>query len=515
MRFILPLLFLVLWNSYSFAQTADACGTTVADQAQLKEQMLRNRNSIDIQQIEDIKNQRFTIYIPVVIHLIGDSLGNGFANPAGALGMMCRLNEGFADQNLQFYIKDSIHYIYDNLVNADSYDSVSIDRMITYKDTTAANIFINGSAGGGVAGYYSRRGDYVFILTPYASYGSTTITHEFGHFFTLPHTFFGWEGQNAPNQYANTPAPDSVDNGHNEKIEVEYVARSGPNANCYSSADGFCDTEADYLSFRLACPSFYQVQDPSGDLINPDPNLYMSYFFDACMDSFSTEQKVAMMSDIIDRGWTAFPPPQNANMVTGTNVSSISPAEASTVAGNPTDLIRLEWDTVGAFHANQWVVEVERLFNGIAVGNILVEVVQGQNYLDVPFNTLGSNRDFRWRVLPFNEGYFCAQKSSFFSFSTGTIVGLESPTEELMQLQIQPNPVRNQQLSIQIDNIQPTEAQLMIYAFDGRLILQQNDWIEAGETNWQLALGQLNAGLYQLVIQTPQKTYNKRFSIIE
>ncbi len=100
--------------------------------------------------------------------------------------------------------------------------------MIALKDTNALNVFTNGSAGGGVAGYYSRRGDYVFILNSYANGGSTTITHELGHFFTLPHTFYGWEGTNARALYNSVPAPDSILDSHGEKKEVEFVARTGP-----------------------------------------------------------------------------------------------------------------------------------------------------------------------------------------------------------------------------------------------------------------------------------------------
>jgi hypothetical protein len=512
MRLILLTLFLFSY-SLTFAQAPDACGTSVEAQYFQREKMFQNRLRIDQTEIERLQNQRFTIYIPTVIHIVGDSAGNAVADPDGALGMMCRLNEDFADQNIQFYIKDSIRYFYDNIVNADAYDSVSIDRMILAKDTLALNIFINGAAGGGVAGYYSRRGDFVFILSPYAVYSSTTITHELGHFFTLPHTFFGWEGQNAPSMYSNTPAPDTVETSRGTRVEVEYVARSGANANCFSSADGFCDTEADYYSFRLNCPTGFQAQDPSGTVIAPDDRLYMSYFFDNCMDSFSSEQKIAMMADVIDRGWTAFPPPPSVAPITGTNIAAVSPAEASTVAGNPTDLVRLEWDTTGAFHADKWIVEIGRMFNGIPVGTILVEIVKGQNYLEVPFSLFGSNRDFRWRVLPYSNGYFCAQKSAYFSFSTGTILGLEQEQEALMQLKIQPNPVQNKVLNLSIQSFENTEAQISIYAFDGRLILNQNSWIDAGQTDWQIALNNIASGVYQIVIQTPQKLYQERFII--
>ncbi len=511
----LLLLTLLLFSigQYSNAQNMPPCGITDEDQYQIREQMFRNRNQIPIEQIQQLQKQRFTIYIPTVIHMIGDSVGNSVVAPQGVLGMMCRLNEDFADQNIQFYIKDSLRYLYDNIIHADAYDSVAIDRMITYKDTTALNIFINSVAGGGVAGYYSRRGDFVFMLNPYATYSSPTITHELGHFFTLPHTFFGWEGTDAPSLYSNTPAPDSVGTDWRRR-EVEYVARSGSLANCYGAADGFCDTEADYLSFRLNCPSSYNVLDPSGTAIAPDHRLYMSYFADNCMDSFSNEQKVAMMSDIIDRNWTGFPGPASAAMINGNNIQALNPPDAAVVSGSPSDLIRLEWDTVGASNATQWIVEVERLFSGIPVEKVVEQIVVGQNYVDIPLDLLGSGRSYRWRVLPFSTGYFCANYSPYFNFSTANILGLESPSENLLKLQLFPNPVRGSWVKIQLKSWEASTVQLQIYAADGRSVYQEQLEIDPGESQWQLDLQHLPSGIYQLVVQSPKGLCSQRFHII-
>src|SRR5690606_23777949 len=114
--------------------------------------------------------------------------------------------------------------------------------------------------------------------------GSTTLGHELGHFFGLPHTFQGWENGNIP-------------------YDPELVTR-GPGANCSFTGDYFCDTEADYLSIRWACPYTGNKRDPNGDDYQPDSSLYMSYALAPCRSRFSSQQTGFMQYNLQNR--TAF-----------------------------------------------------------------------------------------------------------------------------------------------------------------------------------------------------------------
>lgn len=100
--------------------------------------------------------------------------------------------------------------------------------------------FVSDPAGN--CGYFSPSDNGVAVAKSCAMPGGTTIAHEFGHFFSLPHTFYGWE-------YG---IPDDEDQ--------EWVN----GANCNSAADGFCDTPPDYLDYRWNCPGPLQT-DPNGD----------------------------------------------------------------------------------------------------------------------------------------------------------------------------------------------------------------------------------------------------------
>ena len=67
------------------------------------------------------------------------------------------------------------------------------------KDAKALNVFITENAEtssstiGTVQGYYSSQGDYVIVRKEELIKGNNTLSHEIGHFFSLRHTFYGWE----------------------------------------------------------------------------------------------------------------------------------------------------------------------------------------------------------------------------------------------------------------------------------------------------------------------------------
>jgi len=108
---------------------------------------------------------------------------------------------------------------------------------------------------------------YAIIASdPYCLAGGSTLAHELGHFYGLPHTH-------------------SVQGGE------ELVDGS----NCRTAGDGFCDTPADpNLNSDEAiirdCIYLGDQRDASGDLYMPNVNNLMSYAPPVCTNEFSIEQ---------------------------------------------------------------------------------------------------------------------------------------------------------------------------------------------------------------------------------
>jgi hypothetical protein len=106
----------------------------------------------------------------------------------------------------------------------------------------------------------------------------STLSHELGHYFGVPHTFA------EPNlQYVhdiNTPI--FINN-------VKYT--------CKHTGDGFCDTPADLendCSENVSCTFVTcTVSDPLGVMYSPDPTNLMSYYTE-CAFRFSLEQQERM-----------------------------------------------------------------------------------------------------------------------------------------------------------------------------------------------------------------------------
>jgi hypothetical protein len=123
--------------------------------------------------------------------------------------MHCDLNNDYRTQDVQFVLKDatnSVRYANNTNVYNDGSGFSASSYMISNKSANCVNIYLSASVNNQVASYYSGFGDYIFVLNQMANGSSSTGSHEVGHFFSLPHTFFGWEGTN----FNDGTAPNSV-----------------------------------------------------------------------------------------------------------------------------------------------------------------------------------------------------------------------------------------------------------------------------------------------------------------
>ena len=274
-------LFLLGWNATISAQHLHQCGVSAEEGNMIKNRMLENRKRAAF--LNDIYSnaRNSTIYIPVQFHIVTKTDGSGGESLEDVLANLCKLNDDFAFMNVEFYLANPVAYINQSLLYDNDYNGMANYFLSTYKQPNVVNIFVGNSIvssnGNTLLGYYSRNLDVIYAIKSSVNGHSFTLTHEVGHFFSLPHTFNGWEELDYEDVMANTTGrtPSILPDGD----VVENIVRTGGEENCQIAADGFCDTEANYLfGFYRAKyntgPNFCEYVgsgiDPTGKLFRPD-----------------------------------------------------------------------------------------------------------------------------------------------------------------------------------------------------------------------------------------------------
>jgi hypothetical protein len=324
-----------------------------------------------------------------------------------------------------------------------------------------------------------------------------------------------WDGSISPN--FNQPAPQRVTYNYTnfkdtmwldtliiDTALVEYVDRSGTNANCNQAADGFCDTEADYLAYRWFCngagESSVQQLDPAGTAFRSKGRYIMSYANDACQSVFTPEQTAAMQAFIANRRQNML---YNQNPRRDTidmqNFNPISPV-AGTLA--PSTYLEFRWNAIPG--AQYYFLEIYR--EPYAFNQIMERVILSDTFYNSPLNFPPRNAliPYGWRVLPYNYGYTCAPFSNTINFNTYTRpVGLEQKAA-VPVLRLYPNPVlRGQSCVVDLQAEMEMQVEYQLFNSTGQSLWQGQVQLETGTQHLSLPTDQLSAGLYWLMVKTP------------
>ena len=288
---VLTLLFLSILslNCLSAQSLEDFCGTTPYPVSSTDLILKRHK---DIENFT--KNSRKTdVWIPVQFHIGGNDDSTGYYTIDNLMTLICNWNKRYEPVGFKFYLYDMPIY-FNKTLYYDHTQQEGYNMIQNYNINNVMNVYLVGNPKG-VCGYAyypgaGPRQGAVVLKNSCALSSSTTIDHEAGHYFNLPHTFSGWEGLDT-----NAAFPPNT----------EYVNGS----NCQFTGDNFCDTRADFISDRWYCPYSWNFRDPNGDLYNPDEGLYMSYSTDNCQKYFSLSQINAMNYSLqYDRNYLISPP---------------------------------------------------------------------------------------------------------------------------------------------------------------------------------------------------------------
>ncbi len=435
------------------------------------------------------------LFIPIKIHIVGTDDGDGYFGVDKVLDAFCGLNADFAPSDIQFYIHEDFNYI-DNDNFYDHTFQQGAQMMNQNNVDDVINCYIVSSPAGN-CGYSSyNRG----IALNKGCLGATdhTWAHEIGHFLSLPHPFYGWEGTDDDHDYLQ-PAPNYVDGEAVERMD---------GSNCHFAADGFCDTKPDYLSYRWQCSSDslsnQQQADPDSVVFRSDGTLFMSYANDNCSGRFSDEQIDAMRANVnFDRSYL-LGQMDPLEPVGAAALAPISPLEGESI--DLFDSVLFEWEAIE--NATGYCLEISPLPS--------FALVQFRYHLDENFflcNDLQADRNYFWRIRPYNAQYTCNHISNQASFSTGTISAVKD-INGLSNLTVYPNPVgTGDEFRISLEVAERTVLDLRLISVTGQVIQQTNWDVPAGPTNYRLNTTDLTPGIYLLQLRSEDGVLSRKVAV--
>jgi len=433
------------------------------------------------------------IQVPIQVHMLLTDEGNGLYNLLYLDEAICTLNKDFEQTGFQFYMEHNINYI--KSTKWDNHEGFrdGIEMMKINNVPNVINCYIVTNPAGN-CGYFAWDGDAIALSKSCLGGGSHTWAHELGHYFSLPHTFYGWEGISYSGKIPTGEYQSRV------WTQIENVSRD----NCKGQADGYCDTPPDYISSRWSCDenkqSPYFLKDIDSVSFQADGSLFMSYSNDRCMNRFSADQSEAM------RKFLNF----NRSSLLRSNIvplymesldkTEMSPLDSSVVNDQN---VTFSWPKIEG--AEGYIFQLARN----SAFTITVKFIS-LNTNQITIDNLVSGRNYYWRVKPFNKFDFCHKVSDtrFFQYSTISSVSINQNSNS--DITIYPNPVSNSNEVIIQSDLDDISKVVLINQI-GQIIKISS--VRVRENLILLKTQDLQKGIYFVTIETTQKIITKKLLI--
>ncbi len=465
------------------------------------EEIERLENNLRIAENLDIRRSGSTIYVPIKFHSINRLNGEGGVREPDIINQMCILNEAFGRYNIQFFMKDrSINYINNQAAFDNASGATAI--LLGAQDNRALNVYFaqnttSGGGGGFTLGYYDPTYDWVVVRNDRVN-SSFVLAHEIGHYFSLHHTFFGWEQEPWDEDIHGNPVTQILSPGGFNQVELV------DGSNCTSAADRICDTPPDYnFGFGWTAgggcgPFNIEVFDRNGDLVEPMQNNYMGYFLNCNDYEFTPTQIDVMIADFMsparDHLRDGFGTPDTGVIENESDITAISPPNGE--ESDFYDEVTLVWDEIP--NATFYYLEVSEIpFFGVSL--VETVLVEGNSYT---LSGLDELETYYWRVRPLNDTYYCADRSPTFSFITTDVgVSVDEISESEFSMRLHQNPVPSgTDPSVIINNeYGMQDVRMEVFSVDGKMILSSEKNIPVGShQRIHLNTGVLDAGMYYI-----------------
>lgn len=488
------------------------CGVSTDDQRQYEDRLIANIEKANSGQVA---SDRGAIqYVPIHFHLVGDGSGNGKLRENKVLDQLCALNAAYAPLDVRFYLSEhpTLGTLFDYTINSTNVYSNQTAwlTMQNKRNANALNVYIvdeaesgNGQPGTTLA-YYNPPRDWVVSRKDQinGSAANSTIPHEIGHFFSLDHTFYGWESASFAPGYPGWPIAPALSPGG-----VPTEKQDG--SNCTTAADRICDTPPDY-NFGFVdndCVYTGGAKDPIGVLVDPIENNMMSYFLQCATHTFTPDQMSTMLADLASPARNYL---DNSFSPAATEINTPTDLLTSPASNETTqyfDDILFEWQQVPG--ATYYLLEID-IVSSFVTPNMQAFIVNSNSKL---VTTLLANRTYYWRVRPFNEYVTCASSRQA-SFKTPAISAVND-IAGLNAWSVAPNPVRNGAANLVVQAENGFDANLQVLDATGRQMYAQNGLnFPTGESRVELPVSSLQNGLYFVVLQSQGGQSVRKISVL-
>lgn len=215
--------------------------------------------------------------VPIAVHILRNNEGNiPRASSANIDNEIANLNDAYDHLGINF-IKCSEGFV-DSTEIWFQFD-VEDNLLAPYLATNVVNVFITDLEGSlnGKAVFPYKQTDW--ILLDYGNMGTSTLIHEFGHYFGLRHTYQGVDED-------DPTSPSSL------TISVA----EGPLG--WKYGDYLIDTPLDpenRSDFNTSCNYIGDQTDANGDLFTPEGKNYMGKGHSYCRSEFSPGQEARIL----------------------------------------------------------------------------------------------------------------------------------------------------------------------------------------------------------------------------
>lgn len=497
MKLNLPLLLLAfgMCSLPAFAQHTDNDGCGTVGVTKWFEWYVQHRETL----INERDNEDW-LYVPVTVQITGTDQGTEYYNLEQAIIAVDNMNRQFTEAKIRFYLQpgDPFRYL-DNSSWHDHGWGGGADLIESNRLPNRLNAFVVKNPAGNCG--YSWL-DAIVLSKSCSGAFNTTWAHEAGHHLSLPHPFYGWEGESW--DYSQ-PAPNNIGGSQVEKMD---------GSNCYNSGDFFCDTRPDYLNYRWNCnqnaESITLQHDPNGVPFRSDATLIMGYALDACANRFTPEQIEAMRANLLTEHSDYLQLTEPLTEISDDEpVELVSPLDTQFVQYNNATFT---WNPVP--NASLYTVEVGLHENMLP--RFVWQTVYNTTTITLT-KGIPNNKLLYWRVRPYSEWDLSKQLApqQVGVFRTKNFAATNE-LESSVIAELSPNPVAAGAPAMMLltadDNM---EASMTITDASGRLCHQTAVKLHPGENLLEVPTVDLQAGIYFVAIQNELGVILKRLAVTQ